>query len=268
MGIFKEKDKGQSLVEFSLVLPLFLLLVFGIVQGSVIFAGRIAVNSAAKEAVRMLAVLNPDEQADVKAKDRIMELVDLMPFVHVDREEIVIKPNPALRRENKEITVEIPAYTRTLVPFPVLASGNKYKFSSSASMRYELSDSYLGIGDDEPGDDENGDDEPGDENTIVVDIFNLTRSGNYLVVTIAISDDFGESLEGVSVSIEIYKDRDYNNPIITDDFLTDVDGTVTRQYSVSSPPSGFYEAKIISIVKVGYTFEGVLWSAYSWGGGN
>ena len=46
------KKKGQSLVEFALVLPILLLLIFGLVEfGRLIFT-YIAVNTAAREAAR------------------------------------------------------------------------------------------------------------------------------------------------------------------------------------------------------------------------
>ena len=253
MKFWEKNGRGQSLVEFSLVLPIFLTLIFGLVQASIVFGSRIVVTSAAKEAVRMVAVGDSDEAA----KNRVMELVGLVPFAHVNPDDIIIEPGPTLRRENVEISIVIPAHSNLIVPFPVLAPGSTYNFSSSARMRYDLSDSYSGIVDD----DDNGDD-PIDAYLIFVDVFTLERSGDNLMLTVAISDGLGDPLEEATVYIEIYKG---NNLLRTGNFQTDIDGTAITYYAPGSPVHGFYEAKIIDIVKSDYTFDGINWTAaYSW----
>ncbi len=57
MSMHRRKDRrGQSLVEFGLILPIFLLLVFGIVDlGRAVFAYS-TLNSAAREAARLAVV--------------------------------------------------------------------------------------------------------------------------------------------------------------------------------------------------------------------
>lgn len=52
----KREEKGQSLVEFALVLLPLLLLVLGIIEFGWLFNGQITVTSAAREAARAAAV--------------------------------------------------------------------------------------------------------------------------------------------------------------------------------------------------------------------
>ena len=66
---FKANEKGQSLVEFALLLPILLLLLLGIIQFGIIFNGQITVTSAAREGARLAAVGADDEQV----KDRVEE---------------------------------------------------------------------------------------------------------------------------------------------------------------------------------------------------
>lgn len=63
MSWFKD-NKGQALVEFALVLPLFLLLVLGIIEFARIFHTHLVVTSAAREAVRKAAVTG--NETDIK----------------------------------------------------------------------------------------------------------------------------------------------------------------------------------------------------------
>ena len=55
-------EKGASAVEFALVLPIYLMLVFGIFQFGIAFNNWIALTHAAREGVRLAAVGQYDEQ--------------------------------------------------------------------------------------------------------------------------------------------------------------------------------------------------------------
>ena len=55
-------EKGASAVEFALVVPIFLMLVFGIFQFGIAFNNWIAITHAAREGARLAAVGQYDEQ--------------------------------------------------------------------------------------------------------------------------------------------------------------------------------------------------------------
>ena len=55
-------EKGASAVEFALVLPIFIMLVFGIFQFGIAFNNWIAITHAAREGARLAAVEQYDEQ--------------------------------------------------------------------------------------------------------------------------------------------------------------------------------------------------------------
>ena len=52
----RRKDTGAAAVEFVLVLPILLALVFGIIYFGYIFAAQISLNSSARDAARSLVV--------------------------------------------------------------------------------------------------------------------------------------------------------------------------------------------------------------------
>ena len=60
------KESGQSLVEFAVVLPLLLLLVFGIIEFGRIFQASLVVNHAARESARQAIVAEDAREATIK----------------------------------------------------------------------------------------------------------------------------------------------------------------------------------------------------------
>lgn len=60
----KSSQRGQSLVEFALVLPMLLLLVLGVLEFGWILKAEIAVSAAAREGARYAAVGKTEAQAE------------------------------------------------------------------------------------------------------------------------------------------------------------------------------------------------------------
>lgn len=61
--LFK-KEKGQSMVEFALILPILLLLLCGIIDFGWIFGNQLMANNAAREAARYSAIHYYDSNTD------------------------------------------------------------------------------------------------------------------------------------------------------------------------------------------------------------
>ncbi len=60
MKKFCKSQKGQSLVEFALVIPIFILLLFGIIEFGRLWETMNVLTSAAREGARIAAVTSPD----------------------------------------------------------------------------------------------------------------------------------------------------------------------------------------------------------------
>ena len=69
----KNGEKGQALVEFTLLVPVFLLLLFAIIDFGMGFYSWITVTNGAREGARLGAVLATQQQIE----DRVYQTVDL-----------------------------------------------------------------------------------------------------------------------------------------------------------------------------------------------
>lgn len=54
--MFRNKERGAALIEFVLVIPLLLLLIFGIIEFSVLFYDKAVITNASREAAREFAI--------------------------------------------------------------------------------------------------------------------------------------------------------------------------------------------------------------------
>ena len=72
MKKFIKSRKGQAAVEFALVLPIFIILVFGIMEFSRLWETVSVLTSAAREGARVAAVTAPDVTAATNAAQNIL----------------------------------------------------------------------------------------------------------------------------------------------------------------------------------------------------
>ena len=68
-GIMKRKQSGQSIVEFALILPFFLLLLAGITAFGMMFADYISLNNAARAIAREVSVTGSTTAYQAKYKN-------------------------------------------------------------------------------------------------------------------------------------------------------------------------------------------------------
>jgi Flp pilus assembly protein TadG len=92
MGRRRERERGQALIEFALVMPLFLLLLLGIVQFGTVFRDYIALTDATRVGARTASVarsINPEG-------NRVPHIVTKtqQAAVNLDTGKMVITVNP------------------------------------------------------------------------------------------------------------------------------------------------------------------------------
>ena len=114
----KLKQKGQAIIEFAVVLPLFVLFLFGIIYSGMLFYDYISLSNLARSAAREAAIvqnLNEQKISDIegyytpKAKGLITQLYVPKPEKEGDSE-FKVKLNPASGTETNpsvEVTIRM-----------------------------------------------------------------------------------------------------------------------------------------------------------------
>ena len=142
-------ERGQALVEFALLVPVLLLLIFGAIEFGRVFHATHVITSAAREGARAAAVHKNNEEITIKVKDAASSLVD--------PENVKLKGNSAYessepevnqavftiidydigKREFGKVTIKIKTKIKIVVPIINSILGNEKVISSEAVMRLE-----------------------------------------------------------------------------------------------------------------------------------
>jgi Flp pilus assembly protein TadG len=137
------RARGSALVEAAILLPLFLLVLFGIVESGRLLFAKVAVENATQEAGRfaVTGTTAGDASNPVQAlsrSDRIKQfLATRAPGVVIDRARITIVPSDGGRPGDVvTITVEVP-FTTSLPILGELTSGEIYTIRTSTVMKNE-----------------------------------------------------------------------------------------------------------------------------------
>jgi len=123
----KRQESGQSLVEFALVLPLFILLFFGLIEMSILGFSYISVNNAARTGVRVASV-GGSEVAIRKAIDDLIIL---------NRSSLIVDISRSVLDSGPEVTVNISYQVPLIVPNVGGIFPNPFIINTSLSMRLE-----------------------------------------------------------------------------------------------------------------------------------
>lgn len=245
----KSSENGQTLVEFAILLPVLLFFLFGIMQFGVIFGGRIIASGAAKDGVRMAAV----GKSDAEIQTAIIQKTSMMPFLNVDASSITVSPERVSRREDVDVNVSVSGDIDLVFPLINVILGNSHNFTSTASMRYELSVPY----------------QLDTASDVYFDTFILTHdlfNSSNIEIIIAISDNYGNPIPDAYIELEIIDIFTEGNKIIIGGETGEYDGTlITTIARFGNPgPEGYdaYIGKILDINAGAFFWNGTAPEPY------
>ncbi len=121
-------NRGQALVEIALVLPVFLLLLGGVVETSRAFFTYLTVNHAAREGARLGAVGYTTDNIEAKVKDSANALSEDL---------IQIEVSPINPSRGSHITVKVSYPVQIYMPVISQIFDNPQWVSGDATMRVE-----------------------------------------------------------------------------------------------------------------------------------
>ena len=131
MGIREvlKKKRGQAMVEFALVLPIFILLLMGIMEFGLLFHQYLVVTSASREGARAAAVGGTD--AEIMA-------VTSFAAASIDKGNLTTLVTPAIRVKGTAVTVSVT--NPVTINTPIIAEmfpANPVSVSGATVMRME-----------------------------------------------------------------------------------------------------------------------------------
>ncbi|KJR45865.1 hypothetical protein UF75_3736 [Desulfosporosinus sp. I2] len=127
---FRKEEHGQALVEMALVLPLFFLLLFGVIEMGRIGHAYIMISNAAREGGRLATIGKSDPVIEDSIKNAATTL-------NPDNLTITISPIQALRQSGEGVTVYVEYPVQLIVPLINNIIPNPFVVSTSINMRLE-----------------------------------------------------------------------------------------------------------------------------------
>jgi Flp pilus assembly protein TadG len=133
-----KNEKGQSAVEFALVLPLLLLVLLGMAEFGWMFNAKISTNSAAREAARVRAVLgytaDSSKEAEFEAKAALAAKSALGSTIDPSKVTVTFTYDIDLSESKMYVLVNVDGMVTPLIGF--FYSGDQ-SVEGEASMRIE-----------------------------------------------------------------------------------------------------------------------------------
>ncbi len=125
-----KNNKGQSLVEFTMILPLVLLILMGILTFGIMLNTYLTLSHISKEGARMGALGESD--ADIIAK-----MIDISSALDHTRLDIEINPVQGSRSSGDTVTVSSEYQFQVIVPIISNIVGDVVSLEAQTSMRVE-----------------------------------------------------------------------------------------------------------------------------------
>lgn len=130
---FRKTEKGQAMVEMALVLPILILIVFGITEFGRIFSAKLIVTNASREGARYASV-NGNTVTDTQITDVVKNYIPSLDPAKVDPR---VSPSQSLRTRGNAVTVTVYYPVQIVAPVISAFTGNPYNVFAQTTMRVE-----------------------------------------------------------------------------------------------------------------------------------
>jgi Flp pilus assembly protein TadG len=130
LKLIQKNQKGQAMVEMALLLPLLLVIIFGIMEFGRIFNAYLVITNASREGVRQGVVGMTDSQITTSVKTAAGNL-DLSSL------SVTITPNSASRVRGAELKVVVNYSVDIYTPVISNIIGDPFPISAQTVMRVE-----------------------------------------------------------------------------------------------------------------------------------
>ena len=129
-------DRGASAVEFALVVPILLVVVFGIINFGALFSQKLALNNAVREGARAAVVAGSGPTADVSAEVHSA----LVGTLAMDPANVMVVDDAACAADpgtGQDLTVTASFSADLLIPMPIPGFPGRFNLDGTAVYRCE-----------------------------------------------------------------------------------------------------------------------------------
>ena len=123
-------EQGQAIVEMALVLPLLLLLLFGIIEMGQVGYAYVTVSNAARSGVRVATTGGTDQ-------DIQNAVIVAAPTLSQTELTTIITPTETNRQSGQNVQVQVSYHVQLIIPLISSILPNPFPISSTLSMRVE-----------------------------------------------------------------------------------------------------------------------------------
>ncbi|MBR6620689.1 MAG: pilus assembly protein [Clostridia bacterium] len=135
IGKKQKREEGQAMVEFALILPIFLLILCGIIDFGWLFYNQLSLNNACREGARY-AVVHTDENADTQSIINHIENISSTVFAN-DGVDITVTYSSPSDPTAGDVTVSMQADISFFTPVLSTILGKEKTITSTVIMKVE-----------------------------------------------------------------------------------------------------------------------------------
>lgn len=135
IGKKQKREDGQAMVEFALILPIFLLILCGIIDFGWLFYNQLSLNNACREGARY-AVVHTDENADTQSIINHIENISSTVFAN-DGVYITVTYSSPSDPTAGDVTVSMQADISFFTPVLSTILGKEKTITSTVIMKVE-----------------------------------------------------------------------------------------------------------------------------------
>lgn len=135
IGKKQKREDGQAMVEFALILPIFLLILCGIIDFGWLFYNQLSLNNSCREGARY-AVVHTDENADTQSIINHIENISSTVFAN-DGVDITVTYSSPSDPTAGDVTVSMQADISFFTPVLSTILGKEKTITSTVIMKVE-----------------------------------------------------------------------------------------------------------------------------------
>ncbi|MHB9095211.1 MAG: TadE/TadG family type IV pilus assembly protein [Eubacteriales bacterium] len=133
---FRKTEKGQAVVEMALILPILLMVIFGIIEFGRILNTYMIVTEISREGSRKGAVGGTDSEIRTTVRSQVTDAGLDASLVH-DSDIVITDPSTGTRPRGTSLKVQVSYPVDIIAPYLGPLIGDPYIVTSQTTMRVE-----------------------------------------------------------------------------------------------------------------------------------